>query len=87
MKRKSLTYLLCCCLFITYAQKNNAITIGKIDSLYSKILDEERKIQIHVPENNSEENIMTLCKCCHAMKTNREADYKSPGRKSLGLSY
>lgn len=33
--------------------------------------------------NEVEENFQTLCKCCHAYKTNREKDYLSPGRKKL----
>jgi len=34
------------------------------------------------PFNNDEGNLMTLCKCCHAVKTNMFSDYKSPGRKN-----
>lgn len=34
------------------------------------------------PFNNSESNLQTLCKCCHAYKTNIEGDYKTPGRKT-----
>lgn len=33
--------------------------------------------------NNEEENMMTLCKCCHSIKTNMFLDYATPGRKSL----
>jgi hypothetical protein len=33
------------------------------------------------PKNNAEDNLMTLCKCCHAIKTNMFLDYKTPGRK------
>jgi hypothetical protein len=37
------------------AQNNTDIVIGKIDSLNSTILNEQRKIWIHVPEGNSSE--------------------------------
>ena len=37
--------------FIANAQKDNTIAIGKIDSLYSKTLGEERKIWIHLPQS------------------------------------
>ena len=33
------------------------------------------------PKNNDEDNLMTLCKCCHAIKTNMFLDYLTPGRK------
>ena len=39
------------------------------------------------PSNNTEENCQTLCKCCHAYKTNLEKDYMTPGRKVLGIKY
>jgi len=55
MKKLSLVYLLCCSLFIANGQHSNDIVIGKIDSINSKILNEERKIWVHVPEDNSEE--------------------------------
>lgn len=35
------------------------------------------------PTDNRPENLQTLCKCCHAYKTNKEGDYKTPGRKAL----
>jgi predicted alpha/beta superfamily hydrolase len=53
MKKISLAYLLCCSLFIVNGQNSNNINIGKIDSINSKILNEQRKIWIHVPEDNS----------------------------------
>ena len=37
------------------------------------------------PSNNVAENIQTLCKCCHAVKTHLNKDYLSEGRKSLGI--
>ena len=36
------------------------------------------------PSNNTAENIQTLCKCCHAIKTRDEKDYMTAGRKTLG---
>ena len=38
------------------------------------------------PSNNSEKNIQTLCKCCHAIKTRNEKDYLTPGRKTLKVA-
>ncbi|MDZ4793464.1 MAG: alpha/beta hydrolase-fold protein [Bacteroidota bacterium] len=38
------------CLY-TYAQADNKVTIGTIDSIHSKILAEQRKIWIHVPNS------------------------------------
>lgn len=34
-------------------------------------------------DNNDPKNLQTLCKCCHAYKTNKYGDYKTPGRKKL----
>lgn len=39
------------------------------------------------PSNNAEKNCQTLCKCCHAYKTNQEKDWLTPGRKALGIKY
>jgi hypothetical protein len=54
MKKLYIIFFLCFGLFTTNAQHNTDITIGKIDSLNSKIVDEQRKIWIHVPEENSD---------------------------------
>ena len=35
------------------------------------------------PENDDPKNLQTLCKCCHAYKTNKYGDYKTPGRKTI----
>lgn len=35
------------------------------------------------PFNNEESNMMTLCKCCHAVKTNMFMDYATRGRKKV----
>lgn len=37
------------------------------------------------PSDNSESNIQTLCVCCHMIKTALNEDYRSPGRKALGV--
>ena len=39
------------------------------------------------PTDNREENLQTLCKCCHAYKTSKEQDYLTPGRKHYGVTY
>jgi hypothetical protein len=40
-----------------------------------------------IPDNNEESNLQTLCSCCHKYKTLLNEDYKTPGRKSLGIKY
>jgi uncharacterized protein len=40
-----------------HAQTNNQIVIGNADSVYSKILNENRQIWIHVPDNNSPDGV------------------------------
>ena len=37
------------------------------------------------PSINTAENIQTLCKCCHAIKTRDSRDYATAGRKTLGV--
>ena len=49
-----LTYIAACTL---HAQKNNLAVLGKEDSVYSKILNEKRRIWVHVPTNNSPDGI------------------------------
>jgi len=39
------------------------------------------------PTDNRRKNLQTLCKCCHAYKTNTNQDYATPGRKALGVTY
>lgn len=39
------------------------------------------------PSDNEEENLQTLCKCCHAYKTNVKGDYLTPGRQFFGITY
>jgi hypothetical protein len=33
------------------------------------------------PFDSRTENLQTLCKCCHAVKSNINRDYATPGRK------
>lgn len=37
------------------------------------------------PTNNSKENLQTLCKNCHHVKTHLNKDYLTEGRKALGV--
>ena len=41
------------------------------------------------PSNNKPANLQTLCKCCHAYKTNVfvKENGRTPGRKALGITY
>jgi hypothetical protein len=39
------------------------------------------------PTDNRPENLQTLCKCCHAYKTWKFGDAKTPGRKTLNVTY
>lgn len=56
MKKILLPFTLIILSFYATAQKNNKIEIGTIDSVYSKILKEQRKIMIHIP--NSAQNVL-----------------------------
>src|ERR1700760_3398129 len=55
--RSVIFYLLVFISITLRAQTNNQIVIGKADSVYSKILDENRQIWIHVPDNSSPDGI------------------------------
>ena len=41
------------------------------------------------PSNNTQTNLQTLCKCCHAYKSNVfvKENGRTPGRKALGITY
>jgi len=55
MRKISLLFLLTVIIaFHAKAQKDNKIVIGKIDSVYSKILNEQRKIWIYTPDMTSD---------------------------------
>ncbi len=51
MKKSILSVLATFYAICAFAQKDNKVTIGTIDSIQSKILNEQRKIWIYVPEN------------------------------------
>ena len=38
------------------------------------------------PNDNRPENLQTLCKCCHPIKTMQNKDYLTEGRKTLALA-
>ena len=43
-----------------YAQKDNRIVIGRVDTVYSKILNDKRAIQVHVPEGDKNQHYPVL---------------------------
>jgi 5-methylcytosine-specific restriction endonuclease McrA len=55
----------------------------------STIVDAEWQLDAdHIngnPSDNRPENIQTLCKCCHPIKTKLEGDYLTAGRKAYGV--
>lgn len=53
MKRSAFLCLLLAFSFCTNAQTNNKIILGTIDSVYSNILNEQRKIWVYVPDENN----------------------------------
>ncbi|HEX5155545.1 MAG TPA: alpha/beta hydrolase-fold protein [Parafilimonas sp.] len=53
MRKMSLLILLTAMAFHVKAQKDNKIVIGKVDSVYSKILNEQRKVWIYTPDMTS----------------------------------
>ena len=53
MKKINLVCFLCFCLYNVNGQNSNDIVIGKIDSINSNTLNEQRKIWIHIPESSS----------------------------------
>ena len=54
MKNSLIIILISCCYFGIKAQTNNHIIIGKIDSIESKLLNEQRKVWVYVPEDNDD---------------------------------
>jgi predicted alpha/beta superfamily hydrolase len=43
-----------------YAQKDNRIIVGSVDTVYSKILNQKRTIQVHVPEGDKNQHYPVL---------------------------
>lgn len=54
MRVTLLTFLLSIFYLNNYAQSDTKIELGKIDQIHSKILDEERKIWVYVPDENND---------------------------------
>ena len=52
MKKINLICFLCFCFNFINGQNSDAITIGKIDYVHSEILNEQRQILVHIPEDN-----------------------------------
>jgi len=44
----------------TYAQKDNRIIIGTVDTIYSEILNEKRTIRVHVPDGDKDQRYPVL---------------------------
>lgn len=53
MKNSILILFLCLCYLGSHSQIDNQIVIGKIDSINSKILNEQRKVWVYVPDENT----------------------------------
>ena len=58
--KKILLFILLLAAMSAYAQKDNRIVIGTVDTLYSKILNEKRTIQVHVPDGNKDQRYPVL---------------------------
>ena len=56
--------------------------VVKIPKIWNGMLDVDHIDGNH--KNNKRENLQTLCKCCHAYKSWKEEDWKTPGRKTRG---
>ncbi len=54
MRNFLLTLLFCCLYLMSYAQANNTIELGVIDSIHSNILGENREIWVYVPDDNND---------------------------------
>jgi predicted alpha/beta superfamily hydrolase len=58
---KTLFFLIFSVLFISaYAQKDNRMVIGTVDTINSKILNEKRTIQVHIPDGGKDERYPVL---------------------------
>ena len=55
----------------------------------STIIDPEWQLDADhingIPSDDRPDNIQTLCKCCHSIKTRDNQDYLTEGRKVLGV--
>ena len=57
---KLLLFILLLTGLYAYAQKDNRITIGTVDTINSKILNEKRSIRVHVPEGDKNQHYPVL---------------------------
>ena len=58
--KKLLLFILLLTGLSAYAQKDNRITIGTIDTINSKILNEKRSVRVHVPEGDKNQRYPVL---------------------------
>src|SRR6185312_12203256 len=58
--KKVLLFILLLTGLSAYAQKDNRIVIGSIDTIYSKILNEKRAVRVHVPEGDKNQKYPVL---------------------------
>ena len=58
--KKLIIFLISISSLSAFAQKDNRITIGTVDTVYSKILGEKRAILVHVPEGDKTEKYPVL---------------------------
>src|SRR3569833_3258147 len=58
--KKNLLFILLLVNLSAFAQKDNRIVIGTVDTLYSKILNEKQNIRIHVPEGDKNQRYPVL---------------------------
>lgn len=58
--KKLLLFILLIAGLSAYAQKDNRIVIGTIDTIYSKVLNEKRTIKVHVPEGDKNQRYPVL---------------------------
>jgi predicted alpha/beta superfamily hydrolase len=58
--KKLVTFIICINYLSAYSQKDNRIIIGTVDTISSKVLNEKRTIQIHVPDGGKDEHYPEL---------------------------
>lgn len=58
--KKLLFFILLLSGLSAYAQKDNRIIVGTVDTLYSKVLNEKRTIRVHVPDGDKNQRYPVL---------------------------
>ncbi|HTK20870.1 MAG TPA: alpha/beta hydrolase-fold protein [Mucilaginibacter sp.] len=58
--KKILLFILLLVGLSAYAQKDNRIIIGTVDTIYSKVLNEKRAVRVHVPEGDKNQRYPVL---------------------------